>query len=148
MSTHATATFELKSWEEKPYDEMEGGPKLTRASNTKSFKGDIKGEGTLEYLMVYRDDGLGQFCRPGAHRRLRRGALCSSIAGPSRAAQQRPLSLWCRALAPGTCAACGARVALLLGTPIVIPLRSITISRDDDPCRSLSLPSPRSAWGN
>ena len=61
MSTHATATFELKSWEEKPYDEMEGGPKLTRASITKSFKGDIQGEGTLEYLMVYRDDGSASF---------------------------------------------------------------------------------------
>jgi hypothetical protein len=60
-STHATATFELKSWEEKPYDEIEGGPKLTRASITKSFKGDIQGEGTLEYLMVYRDDGMASF---------------------------------------------------------------------------------------
>jgi hypothetical protein len=61
MSTHATATFEVKSWDEKPYDEMEGGPKLTRASITKSFTGDIEGEGTLEYLMMYRDDGTASF---------------------------------------------------------------------------------------
>jgi hypothetical protein len=61
MSTHATATFEVESWDEKPYDEMEGGPKLTRASITKSFKGDIEGEGRLEYLMIYRDDGSANF---------------------------------------------------------------------------------------
>ena len=61
MSTHATATFEVKSWDEKPYDEMDGGPKLTRASITKSFTGDIEGEGTLEYLMMYRDDGSASF---------------------------------------------------------------------------------------
>ncbi len=61
MRTHATATFEVKSWEEKPYNEMEGGPKLTRASVAKSFQGDIEGEGTLEYLMIYRDDGSASF---------------------------------------------------------------------------------------
>jgi hypothetical protein len=38
MSTHAPATFEVKSWDEKPYDEMDGAPKLTRASITKSFE--------------------------------------------------------------------------------------------------------------
>ena len=57
MSTHATGTFEVKTWDEKPYSEIDGGPKLTRASVTKSFHGDIEGEGTLEYLMIYRDDG-------------------------------------------------------------------------------------------
>ena len=61
MSTHATATFEVKSWDEKPYDEMDGAPKLTRASITKSFEGDIEGEATLEYLMVHRDDGSANF---------------------------------------------------------------------------------------
>ena len=61
MSTHATATFKVKSWDEKPYDEMDGGPKLTRASITKSFTGDIEGEGALEYLMMYRDDGTASF---------------------------------------------------------------------------------------
>ena len=61
MTTHATGTFQVTSWDEKPYQETEGGPKLTRASITKSFKGDIEGEGTLEYLMVYRDDGGASF---------------------------------------------------------------------------------------
>lgn len=61
MSTHATATFEIKSWDEKPYNEIEGLPKLSRASVAKSFKGDIEGEGTLEYLMMYRADGSASF---------------------------------------------------------------------------------------
>lgn len=39
MSTHATATFTIKSWHENPYDEMEGMRKLTRATVTKRFEG-------------------------------------------------------------------------------------------------------------
>jgi hypothetical protein len=61
MSKHATATFELKSWDEKAYDEMEGRPKLTRVSVTKSYEGDVAGEGKLEYLMMYREDGSATF---------------------------------------------------------------------------------------
>ncbi len=61
MSTHATATFQVKSWDEKPYNEIDDGPKLTRVSVTKSFSGDIEGEGTLEYLMIQRDDGSASF---------------------------------------------------------------------------------------
>ena len=61
MSVHATATFEVKAWDEKPYDEIDEGPKLTRASVTKSFSGDIEGEGTVEYLMIHRDDGSASF---------------------------------------------------------------------------------------
>ena len=59
--TSANATFQVKSWEENPFNEMEGGPKLTRASIKKSFSGDIEGEGTLEYLMMYRTDGTASF---------------------------------------------------------------------------------------
>ncbi len=61
MSKRATATFQVKSWDEKPYNEIDEGPKLTRASVTKSFRGDIEGEGTLEYLMIHRDDGSASF---------------------------------------------------------------------------------------
>ena len=61
MSKQATATFEVKGWDEKPYDEIDGGPKLTRASVTKSYAGDIEGEGTLEYLMMHREDGSASF---------------------------------------------------------------------------------------
>ena len=61
MSKRATATFQVKSWDEKPYNEIDEGPKLTRTSVTKSFRGDIEGEGTLEYLMIHRDDGSASF---------------------------------------------------------------------------------------
>ena len=61
MKTHAKGTFELKAWDEKPFNEMNGMPKLTRASVIKSYQGDITGEGKLEYLMMYRDDGSASF---------------------------------------------------------------------------------------
>jgi len=61
MSTHATGTFEQKSWDEKPTQEIEGLPKLTRASVTQAFQGDIEGAGNVEYLMVYPDDNSASF---------------------------------------------------------------------------------------
>ena len=61
MKEKAAATFAVKSWDEKPYNEMPGVPKLTRANVTKSYEGDIVGEGKLDYLMMYRDDGTATF---------------------------------------------------------------------------------------
>ncbi len=61
MTTQATATFEIKTWDEKPYVEFDGGRKLTRASVKKSFHGDIEGESSLEYLMAYAADGSANF---------------------------------------------------------------------------------------
>ena len=61
MGNKATATFEVKGWVEKPYAEIEGGAKFTRASVTKTFHGDIEGEGTVEYLMFYPGDGTATF---------------------------------------------------------------------------------------
>lgn len=61
MRKRATVTFEIKKWDEKPYDEFDGGRKLTRANIKKSFSGDIQGEGSLEYLMTYADDGTASF---------------------------------------------------------------------------------------
>jgi hypothetical protein len=43
MSRHATATFKVKSWDEKPYDEVDGGPKLTRATSRRPLRGKSKG---------------------------------------------------------------------------------------------------------
>jgi hypothetical protein len=61
MSTHATGTFEVKTWDVKPYQEMDGGAKLTRESVINSFQGDIEGQSTLEYLMFYGEDGSASF---------------------------------------------------------------------------------------
>lgn len=61
MKKRANATFKLESWDEKPYNEIEGSPKLTRAKVTKTYQGDIEGVSTLEYLMMYRQDGTASF---------------------------------------------------------------------------------------
>jgi hypothetical protein len=61
MRKQAQATFGLESWDEKTYNELEEAPKLTRVSATKSYKGDIEGEGKLEYLMMYRTAGSATF---------------------------------------------------------------------------------------
>lgn len=57
----AIARFVIQTWDERPYVEVPGQPKLTRASVTKSFTGDIEGEGQAEYLMMYRTDGTAAF---------------------------------------------------------------------------------------
>ena len=56
MSTSTSGTFEITKWDEQPYDEIESGPKLTRASVTQAFTGGIEGEGAVEYLMMHRSD--------------------------------------------------------------------------------------------
>jgi hypothetical protein len=61
MSTQATAVFEVKTWDEKPVQQLEGGSKLTRASVTKAYRGDITGEAASESLMFYRADGSAAF---------------------------------------------------------------------------------------
>ena len=57
----ANARVAIKTWDEKPYGEEQGLPKLTRASVTKTLTGDIEGEGHVEYLMMYRSDGSAAF---------------------------------------------------------------------------------------
>lgn len=61
MSTHATASFDVKSWDDEPYDESEGLPKLVRSHVVQSYQGDIEGEGRVEYLMMHRDDGTASY---------------------------------------------------------------------------------------
>ena len=61
MKKTANARFAIKSWDEKPYNEGQDLPRLTRASITKTFTGDIEGEGEVEYLMMYRSDGSATF---------------------------------------------------------------------------------------
>ena len=53
--------YEIKSWDEKPYFEGKDGSKLTRASITKIYVGDINGSGALDYLMAYNPDGSAHF---------------------------------------------------------------------------------------
>lgn len=61
MKNTANARFAIKSWDEKPYSEGEGLPKLTRATVTKTYSGDIEGQAQVDYLMMYRSDGSASF---------------------------------------------------------------------------------------
>jgi hypothetical protein len=53
MSDTSGDTYEVKAWDEQPYDEISKDAKLTRASVTYAFNGIIEGEGHAEYLMAY-----------------------------------------------------------------------------------------------
>ena len=59
MSSRASATFEITSWEETAYDEPADGPKLSRATVKKTFKGEVEGESTAELLMCQAEGGAG-----------------------------------------------------------------------------------------
>jgi hypothetical protein len=61
MKQTANARFAIKNWDEKPYSEGPDLPKLTRASVSKTYSGDITGEGQVEYTMMYRSDGSATF---------------------------------------------------------------------------------------
>jgi hypothetical protein len=61
MSTRATATFTIEGWDEKPFEEIEGGVKLSQASARQAISGDIEAEATVEWLMCYRPDQTADF---------------------------------------------------------------------------------------
>jgi len=61
MKRHATGSFEVKSWDEKPYSEIAGQPKLTRADVVYAYHGDLEGEGTIAYLMCYSSNNIAYF---------------------------------------------------------------------------------------
>ncbi len=57
----ANATYALTQWTETPFSEVEGSGKLTRASVRKQYTGELEGEGLVEYVMGYRNDGTAQY---------------------------------------------------------------------------------------
>jgi hypothetical protein len=52
--TKATGSFEVTSMTEDPYEELDGGIKLTHASGAQRFSGDIDGDGAVQWLLLYR----------------------------------------------------------------------------------------------
>jgi hypothetical protein len=60
MKRIAHGGFEIDKWDEKPAG-ITVGPKVTRATVTQRFTGDIKGTGTTEYVMVYRPDKTAEY---------------------------------------------------------------------------------------
>lgn len=57
----ASGSFAIKSWTEEPYDEMDGGPQLVRASIATTFHGELEGAGDVVYLMIVADDKTATF---------------------------------------------------------------------------------------
>ena len=53
--------FDITSWDEKPYLELAGGVKYSKASITKTYHGRLEGSAQLECLMVYYSDGQATF---------------------------------------------------------------------------------------
>jgi hypothetical protein len=56
VSTQATGTFKIDSWDEQPYAD-----KLTRAQVKATYSGDLEGQGETEWLMCYREDKTADF---------------------------------------------------------------------------------------
>jgi hypothetical protein len=61
MTQHAEGKFEVTSWDEEPYVEIDETRKLTRATVTQKFSGDIDAEGSVQWLMCYRPDGTADW---------------------------------------------------------------------------------------
>jgi Protein of unknown function (DUF3224) len=53
-------SFQVSEWNEDAYEEHDGR-RLTRASVSQRFEGDIAGEGAAEWLMAYQADGRARF---------------------------------------------------------------------------------------
>ena len=51
MTTRATSTFSVDSWDQSPVDDTDG-VKLGRTRLTKTFQGDLEGQSTVDMLAV------------------------------------------------------------------------------------------------
>lgn len=56
-----SAAFEVSAWDEEPFDEAVGVAKLTKATVTKSYSGDVEGTSATEWLMAYHPDKSAAF---------------------------------------------------------------------------------------
>jgi hypothetical protein len=61
MTTAAAGTFKVGSWDEATYQELAGDAKLTRATITMDYLGEVEGKGSSELLMCYRADGTATY---------------------------------------------------------------------------------------
>lgn len=61
MTLTSKCTFQITGWEEKTYQELIGGAKLTQAKVTQTYSGGIEGTSSIEYLMAYTIQGTVSF---------------------------------------------------------------------------------------
>ena len=57
----AHGSFEQLSWDEQTVEEFDDGAKLTHAAVTQKFSGDVEGDGAVQWLMSYGEDGSAHF---------------------------------------------------------------------------------------
>jgi hypothetical protein len=58
---HAAGSFSVKSWDESTYQELGDNAKLTKATVSFAFDGDLTAEATWDAVMCYRPDGTAVF---------------------------------------------------------------------------------------
>ncbi|HEY3560018.1 MAG TPA: DUF3224 domain-containing protein [Kribbella sp.] len=58
-NTTAAIEFDIDSWDEVAYDEPSEGPKLTRVTITKTYRGALEGKGVTEVLTAQGSAGAG-----------------------------------------------------------------------------------------
>ncbi len=59
--TRASGTFEVLTGGEDPIDDIGDGIKRSHASGDQTFSGDIEGDGSIHWLMLYRGDKTAHF---------------------------------------------------------------------------------------
>ncbi|MEE9337488.1 MAG: DUF3224 domain-containing protein [Methylococcaceae bacterium] len=61
MKVEVNSTFSVTGWDENSYKEFENGAKLTKAKVSQAYKGDLIGEGEVEFLMSHTSNGTASF---------------------------------------------------------------------------------------
>ena len=61
MTERAEGTFTVTAWDESTYEELDGREKLTKASMTFAYAGDLEATGKSETVMFYREDGTAAY---------------------------------------------------------------------------------------
>jgi len=59
--TEASGSFQVASWQEDAYAELDAGKGLTQADVALTFSGSLEGDATVRWLMAYRPDGTASF---------------------------------------------------------------------------------------
>lgn len=134
MSTHAAGTFEIESWDEKPY-EMREGTLLTRTRLTKTFSGDVEGESTAELLMAYgSEEGSAAYVgleRVTGRVHSRFGSFVLWHNAAMEHGEGRLAWMWWPNPAQASCAACAARRGSAWSPEADTLLRSTTTSSNE-----------------
>jgi hypothetical protein len=58
---NANGTFEVTPGSEEAFHEIDEGPKLTHATGTQRFTGDLQADGAVDWLMCYLPDRSATF---------------------------------------------------------------------------------------